>query len=140
MKKPKIQVKLPLKTENEKLSNLAYSFEYLTTNKKFNFDYFKSDIRGKVNAYDEFFKFLRDISKETRLSVSNRRKEDYLGYEELSYGSLNFIAKADILSKGDNVFVFRFCKSNYRVIGFFKNKVPIFYIIGFDFSYSAYNH
>ena len=44
----------------------------------------------------------------------------------------------------EKIYIFRFKtadnKNNGRILGFKKDRCPIYYIIGFDFDFSAYDH
>jgi len=121
----------------------TFSFLHLTTNKKHNFSYFgtsqKTDLqKTQKNCLDR----LIEISNKDWRSWLNLGK--YIGCEPLDYSIMHFQAHGISLASDENIYVFRFKlynnKDDGRILGFRKGKCPIYYIIGFDFDFSAYDH
>lgn len=119
---------------------ISFSFRYMTTNKKHNWDYFAvSQFRDKVKAYDAFIAVMTLLSRKNRIDIIKMSRKDEGGSERIPYNQLNFRAGNDCMAL-ENVRSFRFGKGDYRLIGFWSRQSSVFYIIGFDFDYSAYNH
>ena len=82
--------------------------------------------------------------RSTFLQQSSLAKDDDCGFEEIPFAQINCNPDKIILGKDTKICVLRFGKNNangdYRLMGIFNNKDPIFNIIGFDFDYSAYKH
>ena len=121
----------------------TFSFLHLTTNKKHNFSYFgasqRSDLqKTQKNCLDR----LIEISTQNWRSWLNSGK--YIGCEPLDYSIVKFEACGISLPSDENIYVFRFRlynnKDDGRILGFRKGKCPIYYIIGFDFDFSAYDN
>lgn len=126
--KTKIKISKPAPEEKE---YPAVSFRYLTRNKSFNLDCDKADSSTKV----ELLMRLEELTHKTYLEWFGQDKK--LGFEMLTYKQMNFESDMDI-AKDDKVIVMRFDNGTKRIIA---NKVnEIFYIIGLDFDYSAYDH
>ncbi|WP_277287543.1 hypothetical protein [Sneathia sanguinegens] len=118
-------------TDNRRLS---VSFEIITTNSKFNFNYFSSKmIRDKAKAYDELHRLLAEISNSYFKKLMNKIKNK--GLEKLE--DINF-KPCKQLYNDENIYVMRFNQQKYRLIFILRDNIV--YIIGFDFNYSAYNH
>ncbi|WP_288866768.1 hypothetical protein [uncultured Sneathia sp.] len=118
-------------TDNRRLS---VSFEIITTNSKFNFNYFSSKmIREKAKAYDELHRLLAEISNSYFKKLMNKIKNK--GLEKLE--DINF-KPCKQLYNDENIYVMRFNQQKYRLIFILRDNIV--YIIGFDFNYSAYNH
>lgn len=118
-------------TDNRRLS---VSFEIITTNSKFNFNYFSSKmIREKAKAYDELHRLLAEISNSYFKKLINKIKNK--GLEKLE--DINF-KPCKQLYNDENIYVMRFNQQKYRLIFILRDNIV--YIIGFDFNYSAYNH
>lgn len=131
----------PPKTEK----NISISLQYLSKNKRRNFDFFSDkNLRQKLNALTDFFYFVKRLTGKTRLDILSKRKSEDCGFENLRFQDVNCTPDNFELSKDANISVFRFGDNgnggDYRILGFFSEDNPIFNIIGFDFDYSAYKH
>lgn len=115
-------------------NNPSFSFCYLTTSKKYNFSNLD---KGKQKEWSTaLVKRMIEISKESWNYWLSLRKEQ--GLETLAYEKINFSPNGIDISQEAKMFIFRFNSQKGRIIGF---KVgTIFYVIGFDFDYSAYDH
>lgn len=120
----------------ETTETVAFSFKYLTTEKKYNFG--KLDKGGKREWCTALFERTVEISSESWLTWLN--KEKGVGIETIPAESLNFSPKDRCFSPDEKVAIFRFNKGRGRIIGIKESKSPVFYVIGFDTDYSAYNH
>lgn len=120
----------------------AFSFLYLTTNKKNNFDYFK-DKHEKAFALESMFKRLQEIGQKEHYYWLGLGK-DQGGCEKIPYFRLHFSPANVTISQDEMVFIFRFAlkrgSNAGRIIAWKKDACPILYIIGFDFNYNAYDH
>ncbi len=131
MTKPTQPVKVPDKP--------VLSFAYLTTNSKYNFDYFGKDKHNRITAKAELIDRLIQLTQETWVYWQSLSKFQG-GLETLKASDICFSPKDYEFSEDEKVIVFRFCSGDYRIIGFQNSSSPTYYIIGFDFNYSAYDH
>lgn len=114
---------------------IAISFRYLTTKKDYNFDYFGKNLENCREVKAKLLDRIAEISSSTWLDMQNLPKTT--GFETLCFDDIRFSPKEYIFSKEEKVYVLRACK-DYRIIGF--KLGTVYYIIGFDFNYSAYDH
>lgn len=117
---------------------VSLSWRYMTTNKNFTLDYFKSNIRNKCKAMEDIFTLANEISSHNWINLLGRGKENFGGCESLKVNQLNFSPSDYKFSKDEKILSFRFSNNHYRLVGIQKN--DILYVIGYDFNYSAYNH
>ncbi|MCC8112081.1 MAG: hypothetical protein LIO74_11010 [Ruminococcus sp.] len=120
----------------------SFSFVYLIKNKNYNFDSFLKSKEEKVNAQAELAKRLIQISQDPWEFWHNRRRESG-GLELIPYDQIHFSPKGLNLTPDEKLIVFRFASGKYRIIGTkgnFCSTCATYYIIGFDFDYSAYDH
>lgn len=120
----------------ETAKTVAFSFKYLTADKRYNFE--KLDKGGKREWCAALFERAVEISSESWLVWLNKRKE--VGIETIPAESLNFASKDRRFSPDEKVAIFRFNKGCGRIIGIKESKSAVFYVIGLDTDYSAYNH
>jgi len=120
-------------------------FQYITTNKSYNFEYFKKS-RDKVEAYDEFIKYLQRLSNYSWETISNLGKRNG-GFETIEYSNFNSSIANKLpsnknISKDTKLFVFRFGHNDdYRMVCFKSNSCyAAMHLLGFDFDYSLYDH
>lgn len=120
------------------------SCKYLTDNKKYNFSHFKNDFRTAKEAYDDLFSKLKDLGKHTMRSIMQLDKRN--GLESIPFSMFHqsfqqIMLRTEIVTKDSKLFVLRFHNQQYRMICM-PNPLHqnIWYIIGFDFDYSAYSH
>jgi uncharacterized protein YuzE len=117
----------------------AFSFQHMTTNQKYNFDYFSKKMsHDEQKAKSALINKLIEISSNTWLDISGQGKK--MGFETIPQSEINFSPENYTMSKDSKYFIFQFNNHNMRIIGIKKDSCPIYYIIGFDFNFSAYNH
>lgn len=125
-------------------NNIAFSFGCITTNKKYNFDYFgKKDRNNKWKAYSQLYDKILKLSEKNWSELLDAPKKSLLGFECIPYGQIKFdTPKATYLnlSKDTNIYVFRFGSGDFRLLGIKRDGCPILHIIGFDFDFSSYDH
>lgn len=116
----------------------AFSFLYLTTNKRYTFDYFGKSKQEKLRVRAELHDRLETISQKSwRDWISDAKG---VGFETLNFDILHVAPKGISLTPDENIYVFRFDKQDKRIIGFRKDECPILYIFAYDFDHSAYPH
>ena len=118
----------------------AFSFEILTKNKTYNLEYFL-DSNDKREATCRILLRLKELCEKSWEHWHGLGKK--AGLETIPAERLNFEPSEKQLSSGDKVIVFRlksYANKDARIIGMRRDGCPIFYIIGFDFDFSAYNH
>lgn len=126
----------------EEISNLldypSFSFEFLTKQNEYSFNYFKHDLQASEQAKAALIdKFLVLSSEDwTDLEQLNKRT----GFEMIPAREVKISLDQIKVEKPTNLIVFRFDQQRFRLIGFKIKNNPVFYILGFDFDYDAYNH
>lgn len=80
----------------------------------------------------------RDIIKAGE-ELRDRGKESFGGFEKLPRARIQFRPSWN-LPEDENVLIFRFKSSDYRMLCVKDKKREVLYIIGFDFDFSAYDH
>ena len=124
-----------------KSDTIKFSWQYLTTNKTHNFDYFKGDLRQELSARQGLSDLVKDLCSTAWTKALLRRKNEKHGTETLSMEELRFAANGYQFSSDQKVIVFRFGNnSGFRLLGVKGNESNVLYVIGYDFDYSAYNH
>lgn len=63
-----------------------------------------------------------------------------VGYETLPFSNIKFTPNINTAESIQKVIIFRFFKDNYRIIGVKEDDNHVFYVIGFDFDHSVYDH
>lgn len=117
----------------------VFSFQYLTTSKHYNFNYFSDHERKNMESTKvDLYNRLEEISQISWQDWLLQRR--YTGLEKISFSRLHFGAKNIKLAPDESIYVFRFDHQDKRILGFRKDKCPIYYIIGYDFDHSAYDH
>lgn len=114
-----------------------FAFQYITTNKDYNINYFKKSVRDKCKAYSSMFHKIDLMERTSWKELFNADK--YKGFESMNISQVKF--KPNPLKQVSNdqkVLVVRFNREKYRMIGIKEKNV--FQVIGFDFNYKAYNH
>lgn len=119
-----------------------FSFRGLTRNSRYNLENLSSGHDREITLLGLHAK-LKELSSETWVYWQQQPKKT--GLETLQYSDLNFDAGPKVnLTNDTTVYVFRFdtYKGNNdgRIIGFKESPCSVFYIIGFDLNYTAYNH
>jgi hypothetical protein len=120
----------------------AISFRFFTSNKRYTLDYFKApQRRERLDATARIYSRLAEIScKEWRHWLTLPKEQ---GGEMLPEHRMNFKpSNADV--RGDTKFiVFRTQTANgkgARIIGFREDGSSIFFVAGYDFDFTAYDH
>lgn len=119
---------------------VSFSFGHLTTNKNFNFEFFSNNTHDLLAAKAAILDRLQELSQKSWLYWQGLSKRQ--GIEMLLSDDIRFSPSGYSLSGDEKVIVFRFSFSgtDCRIIGVKKSPCSVFYIIGFDFDHSAYNH
>lgn len=127
-----------------RLSHISFSFKYLTSNKNYNFSYFKQDVRKRHDAYEMLFQRMKDLCRQDMISAKNNGKItgcEPIPCKQLSTALQTICKTIDIISNESFVSVFRFGQNNYRMLCKTDLNLPnLLHIIAFDFNYSAYDH
>lgn len=140
IKKQTAEIKKAVHSANECPSKPSFSFEHLTNNDSFTFDYFAKDKRARNAAKTAVYDKLEKISREDWIFWYNQGK--IAGIETIPANQINFEPYDYSLSDDGKVIVFRFSYdgNDCRILGITKSPCPIYYVIGFDFNHNAYDH
>lgn len=130
-----IQTKSTVSPAAKSAETVAFSFRYLTSDKKYNFE--KLDKGKKREWCAALFDRMTVISSDSWISWKNKGKET--GYETIPADRIAFAPQGRIVSPDEKVVIFRFNNSG-RIIGVKESNNPVLYIIGFDIDFSAYDH
>lgn len=96
-------------------------------------------MRQEIEARQSLDGLLEYLSQRRWLQIIQGSKTGLGGYETLDYSRLKFSPKGCVVSDDEKVSVIRFGKNDsFGLIGQWKE--PVFYVFGYDFDYSAYNH
>lgn len=143
-KKPETNLRTNRDIKPKEKSKISISFQYLTTNKEFNFHFFNKEFRAKAQVFEQLIEFLKRLTTKTLTDISKLRKEQDCDFEILEFKQINFTPDNYNLSKNAKIHDFRFGNNNnggnYRLLGFFEYNQSILNVIGFDFNYSSYEH
>jgi len=117
-----------------------FCFKHITSNNRFNLDYFDKD-RDREVASNALVEKIMQLSQHSFVELLNFGKGfsfETIPYEQFSI-RLGITGKE--LSKETKLYVFRFKEQNYRVICFKSEIIPtLLHILAFDFNFSAYKH
>ena len=121
----------------------TFSFRYITTNNHYNLDFFNdSDRRKKEETIHKLYERIEEISKQDWIYWGSLNKKS--GYETIPYSSIKFKKQGPVLTGDENIYVFRVksgrISDEARILGYKEDGCPIYYIIGYDYDYSAYEH
>lgn len=128
-----------LEAEPPRSKLLAFSFAHVTKKKNYNFSHFKSDARKENDARRGLDELMQEISRHTLLELRGRSKESFGGFERIPRARIHFHPSWNF-PEDENVWIFRFKSSDYRMLCIKDKKREVLYIIGFDFDFSAYDH
>lgn len=124
------------KVQNEEV---GFSFKYLTTNSNYNFEFFEKSKHDCIKSKAVLLDKIEEITQQPWIHWHNQSK--YCGgIERIPAKELKFKPNDYEFSEGDKVIVFRFNGDKYRIIGIKFELDPFYYVVGFDFDHSAYNH
>jgi hypothetical protein len=118
----------------------AFSFQHLTTNKGYNFDYFSSANDAKDASYSLISKLIESSRHRITELLSWDKKR---GFETIPYSRIRRKLSFNELEISDDskLHVLRFGGQEYRAICFKQpNALGVFHIVMLDFSHSAYDH
>ena len=136
--------KIAKETNSQKQTEykVSISFLYLTKNNQYNFSLFgRKEKNELLKIYENLFNTMTYINERTWKEMQLGRKNNGTGFEKITANQINFEPNGRKLS-GEDVYVLRFdARGNKdgRVLGI-RDTNSVFYIIGFDFTYSAYKH
>lgn len=116
----------------------SFSFEFLTSQSEFNFDYFKSDHESANEAKAALIDKMILLAQEDWKDLEHLTKRT--GFELINHSEIKIKNDHIPFELPEKYIIFRFDKQKFRLIGFKLKSNPVFYILGFDFNYSAYNH
>lgn len=137
MKKLKSSSTKPQVSANSRSEQMpSFSFLHLTTNKLYNFQ--KLDKGTKREWQSALAERIIEITQNTWIYHFNLGKKQ--GIETLSNSQIKFSPNGYTFSDDEKVIVFRFNSDKGRIIGIRIDNSPIFYVIGFDTNFSAYEH
>ena len=112
--------------------------KHLTTNKKYNFNYFNNE-KEQIIVKSIILEEILRLQEKTWVEWGIENKKT--GYESIPITQINIIPKNLILPNDIKTIVFRINSQKWRLIGIrsmhFKS---VIHIIGFDFDYTAYKH
>lgn len=137
--------KISIEEPEKDISYPVFCFKHITTNKKYNINFFKKS-KDKQRAYGALFYLIGEMQQMTWKDFMSLPKET--GMESMKSSELKFNPNDYDLTPDQKVVVIRFNRQKYRVIGI-KERIPgasdkesvdIFHVFGFDFNYSAYDH
>lgn len=111
-------------------------FSILDKRKKYNFG--KLDKREKLEWKASLTERMIEISQYSWTYWQNLGKEK--GIETINCNQITFSPNDYVFSKDEKVVVFRFNSQNGRIIGIKGRGCSVYYVIGIDTDYSAYNH
>jgi len=114
----------------------SFSFQYLTTNKDYNFE--KLDKRQKLEWKSALVERMIEISQKSWQSWLNMDKKQ--GFETIPANRIHFNPNGYELSDDEKIIIFRFNSQKGRILGIKGNGCSVYYVIGFDTDYSAYDH
>jgi len=142
IKKRTIKVSKKDVEQNERLiypNNPSFCFRPVTANKTHNFEYFKSDKHTELVVRQALDDVITYLSEREWVRIILGKKDGLGGYETLDYPRLKFSPKNFPISDDEKISVVRFGNGDaYRLIGYWKD--PIFYVFGYDFNFSSYDH
>lgn len=122
-------------------SKIMVSFSCVTSNKTFNFTFFKKDIRANLKAREALDELLEVMTSLTWKEASLKNKHELGGFEVIPFGEMQQI-KIDKLgvTKDTGVHIFRFNSQRYRLCGIKDSYCNVLHIIAYDFNYELYSH
>lgn len=133
-KKPKVSMETISKKKCPE--NMAFSFEYLTNNKHYNFG--KLDKSNFLEWNTELLVKIVELTHNSWQHWFSLSKKN--GAETIPFKQVQFTPNGYDISDDEKVIVFRFKSGNGRILGIKDGNCPIYYVIGMDVDYSAYNH
>lgn len=136
--KPRAERITPPKAQ--KSNRASFSFAHITTNKRYNFSFYKKDeMRKELETREGLDDLLQTLSRSTWEEILQRRHESFGGFETIPRVSIHFQPSWN-LAEDSKVCVFRFRQNDCRMLGIRAKESDVLYIIGFDFDYTAYDH
>lgn len=114
----------------------SFSFEFLTTNKKYNFE--KLDKRNGLEWRSTLLSRIIELTQNSWQHWQGLGKEQEL--ETIPFQQIHFNPNNYSISEDEKVIVFRFNSQKGRILGIKDSYCSVYYVIGMDTDYSAYNH
>ncbi|PQL21059.1 hypothetical protein VEHSUH05_01155 [Veillonella denticariosi JCM 15641] len=122
-------------------SKIMLSFGCVTSNKKYNFGYFKKDIRKNLNTREALDELLEKITSLTWAEASNLSKSEIGGFELIPFEQMTPIQIKNLdITKDTGIYTFRFNSNTCRLCGIKDKYCNVLYIIAYDFCFKLYNH
>ena len=120
--------------------NVAVSYAFVTTNKTYSYGVFeKKRWREELAARQSEFELIRQITGTSWETMILKRREEFGGSELIPKKQICFQPAGFDMSEDEKVYVLRFGeRMEYRLLGVRRENVLC--VIGYDFSYSAYQH
>lgn len=126
-------------TKNSSIKIPGFNFQYVTTNKKYNFEKFKNEPRREVDVRHQLDELLQFISKRSFIELMQNRKNGLGGYETIYSSELRFKPSGIALTEDTKISSIRFGNADaYWLIARWEE--PILYVYGYDFDHNAYDH
>lgn len=121
-------------------ARIAVSYEIITDDDNYIFKHFV-DIREQIKAREALDELLKEMCSNTWKDLQKRNKYQRGGFERISSADVKkSICKSKQLPTEADIIVFRFGGDKYRLLGYKRSRCHIFYILGYDFDYTAYDH
>lgn len=123
--------------------NIILSFKHVTTNKNYNFEYFKkTDARKNLDARKALDKLFSEITNIEWIESIRRGKYRFGGCEKLpKYQIANIIIPNMKVTDDTPIYIFRFGNQDeYRACGIKGEGCHVLYIVAYDFNFSLYRH
>lgn len=133
-KKPKIT--LEAITQKKCPDNPSFSFEFLTNNKNYNFN--KLDGHNSLEWRAALLTRIIELTQNSWQYWQGLGKKQ--GLETIPFRQINFNPKGYAISDDEKVIVFQFNSHNGRILGVKDSCCSVYYVIGMDVDYSAYDH
>lgn len=143
--KGKNKLKISGVLPKEKVCNVPdfsvfFNFQYITSDKKFNFDYINKNDK-KISK--DLLLLLQKISQSSWEELRTKGKHNG-GFEVIEYSNFKESIAGNIkhkkITKDTKLYVFRFGGDKYRMIGYKSNSCKAaLHILGFDFNHTLYD-
>lgn len=122
-------------------TKIMVSFSCVTSNKDYNFGYFKKDIRSNLKVREALDELLGIMTSLTWKEASLKNKFELGGFEVILFGQMKPIKIDNIeVTKDTEIHVFRFNSQKCRLCGIKDFYCNVLHIIAYDFNYKLYSH
>lgn len=124
-----------------------FSFQYLTKDKNYNFEYLEKNKANQGKALKEFLKEVEFVSSMPWGKLQTLGKRQH-GFETMRVGDFNSQSIVNKISETKNnitqdvkLMVFRFGGGRYRFVGKKSDHCPAcIHLLGFDWDFTLYEH